>query len=1123
MTQRVTTAAPAESNYAPVEYLRRMQKCADAVCRVVNSTGTLGTGFLIGRQLIITNNHILPTEESCTYIPATESTPARGVAQFFYEDEKPTIAVPLDGRSVFLTSQSPGRESAKGEFLDFTIVALATVPENDDLARIYLLPLSLFKDVVTPSKNDEAFIVQHPKGEKTKISWGPTRVITQDNDAVHYNTRTDKGSSGSPVLNKQRLLFAIHRLGKCPVPAHGSCNQGVLIKSVVAFLKKMKNPKNLEKNGFEAIQDWLDEKEQPLEEIAQLQWKEAKSYIQQTQKYFEKDRKEPFSRKKAYKYLTQAYNCLTEALKQYKTPQAANQKADKQKIEQQRDFVRWQKMVVALELAIPVFLPHLKDQNHPMLSLLRNAEEPILTLDKWLTWQQDQIQENPNLESDPAVCFMIAFVAEEFFNNEQVIVNDKSQKIKLSAKWYVSLAKSYHDRGDNIFLKRACLEKARALDPSIESERKYDALDKTFRIRENRFELAFTEALKKLDSPSSSKPSCFIFHDREQETEEWIDRVFYPHLKTVGSQPLYDKYDKKIKTAMAMVHFICEGIKDSKYVLLLCTPSLVEKEVQASAIQGSKKSDALSDIDIIGYAFEMLYQLSMGAANSNILRLIQDGDSQESIPRTFAKRESFLCNTTHKYYENILRVFDIIKSPDDGGGELASPVGVPLTTYGTGGDGGGGILVEELISRLNMIDLGAERMEALAANGDPEANFHLAQSYSFGHGYGTASYDVNLDKAIDLYKKALSLEDGRAEVRLGQILTYQKRAPQEVLEWFVKAEQKGNLQALIELEKFYRNGTEIQDLAKAELLRGRIANKIAEIKGRSRTAVETKEKIIFEHNRTLANSEDLMGMMGLAWCYNNGCGVAKNPKQAADWQRIIDRRLQAEQARAQASAVEGQVLRTDPSNVPDNLPKAASSVAVEPAQASAVESLFLRTDPSSLGDNLPKPAASAKEPVTAQPLVAEDRFSGTDPSSLAENLSKPAALAKEPVTAQQARAQPSVEDEDLLEEDLLSYLNPSSQDAKSFELFWPESAIAKQASTQRTAIEDLLLSRPKAPGRADFLADIEKGGRSAALFPKQKASAVKPAAASITLKNKAKSEKQAKKSSEEKKRANLNG
>jgi hypothetical protein len=959
----------------------------------VSSSGVLGTGFLIGRQLIITNNHVLPTVESCAYVPPAESTPVKGVAQFFYEDEKKTIEVPLDGKSVFLTSQSPGKQSAKGEFLDFTVVSLATVPESDDLSRIYASPLSLFKNVVTPAKDDEAVMIQHPNGDKTQISWGQTRVITHDNVAVHYNTKAAIGSSGSPVLSKERRLFALHRLGKCPEPTHSSCNQGVLIKAVVAFLNKMKNPQDPQKTGFETIQEWLDEKDLPLTEIARRFWIESKIQIDQREQCFSKTRKEPFSRKKTYKCFCNAYRSLTEALKLYKNPQEANQKADKHKIEQLRDFVRWQKMVVALELAIPVFLPHPKDQSHPMLNLLRNPKESVLTLDKWLAWQQDQIKQDPMLESDPTICFLIAFVAEEFFDNEKTIENEKSQKIKLSAKWYLSLARSYHNRGDNIFLKRACLDKARALDPSIQSEKKYEALDKTFTIRENRFKLAFTEALKKLDSQSgSSKPSCFIFHDREKETEEWIEHVFYPHLKTVGSEPLYDKYNKKIKTAMAMVHFICEGIKDSKYVLLLCTPSLVEKEAQASVAQGSKNSDDLSDIEIVGYAFEMLYQLSMGAANSNILRLIQDGDSQESIPRTFAKRESFLFNTPHKYYENILRVLGIIKSPDDGGGEPASPTSVPVSVDGTSGDGGGsGNLVEQLISQLNMIDLGSDRMEALAASGDPEANFHLAQSYSYGHSYGIARYDVDLDKALGLYKKASSLEDGRAEVRLGQILIYQKGNTKEALEWFAKADQKGNLQALIEQQKYYRKE---KDLVKEELFNLRIAEKIAEIQSRSRITTETKEKLIFEHNQELANKKNLLGMMGLAWCYKNGCGVAKDLEVASRLRTLIDwhQERQAEHDIDPPPVVEGRVLRSDPLSLTEHLPSAPSAKA---------------------------------QPVIIQPAAVESQVLRIDPLSFAENPPDPAALAKEPATEKKARVQ--------LPTDILSQPKPSDQDAKSFQ------------------------------------------------------------------------------------------
>lgn len=951
-----------ESNYfVPVEYVRRMQQCADVVCRVVNSTRILGTGFLIGRQLIITNNHILPNAESCTYVPATESTPAKGVAQFFYEDGKKTIEVPLDGKSIFLTSPSPGNKSANGNSLDFTIVALAPVPETDDLSRIYTLPLSLFKDAVTPAKDDEAVMIQHPNGDKTQVSWGSTRVITHDNINVHYNTKAAKGSSGSPVLNKARCLFALHRLGNCPEPTHPSCNQGVLIKAVVAFLDKMTSPQDPQKTWTAIIQEWIDEKDFPLEETAQRHWLKARSCLGQAKKYFEKGPKETFSRKKAHQYLSDAYVCLTEALKEYNSPKNANQKNDRQKIDQLRNVVRWQKMVVNLLLAIPNFLPHSKDQHHPMFNLLKNPEEPILTLDKWLTWQEEQVKKDPTLESNPTICFLIAFVAEEFFEYE-VMANEKLLKGKLSAKWYLSLAKSYHDRGDSIFLKRACLEKSKALDPDMESDKNYIKLDISFKSREDLFKAAFTKALKELDSrPGSAKPTCFIFHDWEAKTEEWVKRDFHRHVGEVGANPLYDK--RKICDDR-MIRYICDGIRRSEYVLILCTPLLVEKEDQAFSFQASGTSaDLPDDIQCVRFAFQMLRKfIDKGGEAGKLLRLIQDGDSQESTPLTFADAESYLLNPTFKYYENILRVLSIIKSKEGGGGEPLPPIGVQGSVDGSGSDSeGGGNLVEQLILRLNMINFGTERMEELAASGDAEANFQLAQCYAFGHRFGMARYDVDFDKALEFYKKASSLEGGDAEVRVGQILTYQKGNRREALEWFVKAEQKGNLQALVEQAKYYRKEKEINKdnlnaLVKAELSLGEVERKPGyDIISKRYNVFDkaTKEKLIFRHNQDLANSGDLLGMIGLVWCYENGCGVTKNLHEAAQWQRVIDRR-QAEQARNQPPPVEGQ-----------------GNVAPAPAE------------------NQPKPAAAAAvQQVVAQPLVAQA------PKANAKNQPKPPAAAK---------------------------------------------------------------------------------------------------------------------------------
>jgi endonuclease G len=207
-----------ESDLTSINYLDRGRRAAAAVCRIrIPAEGGewYGTGFLVGPRLLLTNHHVLGN--------VNEASQAE--AEFGYEHDvdgvlKEPIQFNLRPHEIFFTD--PG--------LDVTFVAVAPLSEGgfplDRYGWLQLLPPSgkgVDKEWVT--------IIQHPNGGPKQISIRSSRIVVLPKGAVadsvrerfiHYVTDTEPGSSGSPVVNDQWQVVALHHKA---VPAPEDLNK----------------------------------------------------------------------------------------------------------------------------------------------------------------------------------------------------------------------------------------------------------------------------------------------------------------------------------------------------------------------------------------------------------------------------------------------------------------------------------------------------------------------------------------------------------------------------------------------------------------------------------------------------------------------------------------------------------------------------------------------------------------------------------------------------------------------------------------------------------------------------------------------------------------------------------
>ncbi len=177
--------------------LDQAAKAAQAVCRVENKAG-MGTGFLIGPNLVLTNHHVVPTAELATKTKVRFGY-RRDQSGKLHKGERYQVLKALQRSSI--------------EDLDYVVLEVEGSP--GEKAHIgYLEPLAEEIEL-----NSRLYIIQHPKGAPQQVVLHGNKVtyVADDQRRVQYMTNTERGSSGSPVFNEWWEVVALHHSAR-PTP-----------------------------------------------------------------------------------------------------------------------------------------------------------------------------------------------------------------------------------------------------------------------------------------------------------------------------------------------------------------------------------------------------------------------------------------------------------------------------------------------------------------------------------------------------------------------------------------------------------------------------------------------------------------------------------------------------------------------------------------------------------------------------------------------------------------------------------------------------------------------------------------------------------------------------------------
>lgn len=227
------------------QWTAKLERQSARVCRVElnDANGTMGTGFLVGPDALLTNYHVLqpiidgPASAAAIkfrfdYVTRPDGTPSDGkLVDLAKPDDRATW---LLGHGPYSAAEAAGHPDTPptAKELDYALVRLARKIGDEPVAAGGAARGWIYVPEAQPNLGGLPLwmILQHPNREPLKLAFdsNPQVEVKFDGLRVHYSTNTEGGSSGSPCFDKDWNLLALHHYGD-PAFAHPKFNQGVPI------------------------------------------------------------------------------------------------------------------------------------------------------------------------------------------------------------------------------------------------------------------------------------------------------------------------------------------------------------------------------------------------------------------------------------------------------------------------------------------------------------------------------------------------------------------------------------------------------------------------------------------------------------------------------------------------------------------------------------------------------------------------------------------------------------------------------------------------------------------------------------------------------------------------------
>jgi len=243
---------PKKGDWDPIELAEWLPDAVRKVCLISIRDKPIGTGFLVGCDLVLTAYHnISPIIDDKRY----SAEDVRLSFGYVYEKDKIT----LQERRIFnlqpcnwVVVSSPSEpsevdrhqralEDPPFDHLDYALLWVAGSPGNETIGDRKRGWFPIVEPVPLPEVKAYLYLLHHPAGVPLKFSEGNDVIrLNRSTSRVDYKTNTKGGSSGAPCFDKNHDLVALHNYGQSNTNAsiQDGFNRGIPMVTIVKDLKQ---------------------------------------------------------------------------------------------------------------------------------------------------------------------------------------------------------------------------------------------------------------------------------------------------------------------------------------------------------------------------------------------------------------------------------------------------------------------------------------------------------------------------------------------------------------------------------------------------------------------------------------------------------------------------------------------------------------------------------------------------------------------------------------------------------------------------------------------------------------------------------------------------------------------